>query len=231
MTPRRAVLVVGSPRLEKSTSLVLGGRLMSRLESRGLAVESHFVHRAFASPDKAEALFAAVGRADIVVFAFPLYVDHLPAPVIWACDEIAARRASGTEGERPLLALITQCGFPETHQNQPASDIMRRFADRAGFEWAGGLILGMGGAVSGRPLPDKPKGMVRNVLLGFDRAAADLAEGRPIDAGTIALVGRRLMPSWLYFFMANFGMRHELRKFARKSGRKLDPYARPYAAS
>lgn len=231
MTTRKAVLLIGSPRGEQSTSRILGGRLLERLAERGVAAETHFILRAFESEDKAAALFSAVEGADIVVFAFPLYVDHLPAPVIWVCEEIARRRKDSNPATRPLLACLVQCGFPETHQNQPAADIMHRFADLAGFEWAGGLIMGMGGAAAGRPLPKKPSGVLHNVILGLDKAAVDLAEGRPVSAGTIALVGRKLMPYRLYLGMANFGMRREIKKYAKRSGKKIDPRARPFAAA
>jgi len=230
-SPKNAVLLIGSPRLEHSTSKALGDRLLERLATRGMATESHFIHRAFETTAKAGAMLAAVDGADIVIFAFPLYVDHLPAPVIWACGKIAAWRRAQRSTARPLLACVVQCGFPETHQNQPAVDIMHRFADSAGFEWAGGLIMGMGGAAAGRPIPEKPKGMLRNMIKGLDQAAADLAEGRAISIETIALMGRKLFPYKLYYWIANYGLRREIRKYAKKSGKALDAYARPYVSA
>lgn len=228
MAAKKAVLVIGSPRLEKSTSKRLGDRLAARFEEKGIAVETHFTHKAIDSGEKADALFAAVDAADIVFFAFPLYVDHLPAPVVWACEAIAARRRGRPSGSRrPLLAALVQCGFPELHQNKPAVDVMHRFAGEAGFEWAGGLALGMGGAAN-RPLPAKPSGMLRNAVCALDAAAADLAEGRPIAPGTIELAGRKLMPCRLYSLAVNFGLRLQVRKNARKLGKKIDAYARPY---
>lgn len=229
MTPHHAVVLIGSPKLEKSTSQALGARLAGGLSARGVESETHFIHRALESPVKASALLDAVDRSDIVLFSFPLYVDQLPAPVIWACDRISERRKAARPGTRPLLAAIVQSGFPETHQNQTASDVMRSFAREAGFEWAGGLIMGMGGVVAGKPLPEKPRGMLKNTILALDRAAAALADGRVIPDDDLALMGRKLMGRGLYSAMGNFGMRHEIRKYARRSGKKLDPYARPFA--
>jgi len=228
-TNKKAVLLIGSPRLENSTSKVLGDRLLRRLEQQGLAAETHFVHRALADGDKAEAMFSAVDGADVVVFAFPLYVDQLPAPVVWACEQIAARRRRQSSGHRPMMTCLVQSGFPETQQNQPASDIMKRFAVAAGFTWAGGLIMGMGGATAGRPLPEEPRGMLHNVLKGLDQAAVDLAAGRAISTATIELMGKKLMPYKFYFFMANLGMRREVKKNSKKSGKNIDAFARPYA--
>ena len=223
MNPQKAVLLVGSPRGNKSVSRTLGERLMSGLAARGTAVETHSIYGAWAAEAKMTALLEAVDAAGVVVVSFPLYVDHLPAPVMRLLERIADRRAGKTPAKRPLLAALVQCGFPETLQNQPAVDIMERFAEAAGFAWAGALALGMGGAVQGR-LKDKPNGMLRNVVAGIDAAAAALAEGRAIPADAVETFGKPLMPKRLYVLAANFGWRQE----KRKNVRRVDLYAKPY---
>ena len=223
MKPEKAVLLVGSPRGEKRASRALGKRLLAGIAERGAVVEIHSIYGAWASEAKMAALLDAVDAAKLVVFAFPLYVDHLPALVVRLCERIAARRGGQRPAARPRLAALVQCGFPETIQNQPAIDIMRRFAELAGFEWAGGLAMGMGGAVEGR-LAGKPSGMLRNVVRGLDLAAAALAEGNPIPPEAVEAFGRSLMPTRLYFAVANLNWK----RTARKTGRGIDLYARPY---
>ena len=225
---RKAVLLIGSPRGKKSASLALGERLLDGLDSRGVTTEIFTVPWALESEQKAAAMFDAASKADIVVFAFPLYVDQLPAPVIWALERIGERRSQRRSESTPWLAALVQCGFPETHQNLPALEIMRRFAELAGFHWAGGLAMGMGGAVAGRR-PGERDGMLRNVFQGIDMAAAALAEHRPIPQEAAALLGRKLMPRWLYVLMANFGWRRQARKHAKTKRAKIDLYARPNA--
>jgi hypothetical protein len=225
----KAVLLVGSPRGLQSVSRSLGQRLLDGLASRGLAVETHSIYAAFDSPEKEASLISAALTADLLIFSFPLYVDHLPAPVIGTLDRLAAGRRESHAGARPRLAALVQCGFPETHQNKPAIDIMRRFADLNGFEWAGGLALGMGGATGGRPMPEKPSGLLRNVLRAIDQAAAALAEGGKIPEETIALLGKPMMPKKLYFLAANWGWKQQARRNGRKAGRRIDLRGRPYA--
>ena len=224
MKPEKAVLLVGSPRGNKSASRALGERLMAGLAARGVGAETHSIYGAWANASKMTALLEAVDDAGVIVFAFPLYVDQLPAPVVRLLESIAARRAGRAPSSRPLLAAIVQSGFPETEQNRPAIEIMRRFADRTGFVWAGGLALGMGGAVEGR-LTAKPGGMLRNVVRSLDEAAAALAEGRVIPEDAIGAFGRPLMPRWLYFAAANFNWK----RAARRNPGKIDLYAKPYA--
>ena len=231
MATAKAVLLVGSPRGLQSVSRSLGQRLLDGLASRGLAVETHSIYGALDSPDKEKALMAAALSADLLIFAFPLYVDHLPAPVIQTLDRLAAGRKELRTAPRARLTALVQCGFPETHQNKPAIDIMRRFAELNGFEWAGGLALGMGGAAGGRPMPERPSGLLRGVLLALDQAAAALAAGGKIPEETIALLAKPMMPKKLYFMAANFGWRQEARKHRKRTGKPIDLKAKPYAAA
>jgi NAD(P)H-dependent FMN reductase len=228
MKPQKAVLLIGSPKGKKSASRALGDRLMAGLSGRGVASETHSLTRAVEAEDSAAAMLEAVEKADILVFAFPLYVDQLPAPVVWALDQIAERCKQSHSYPLPWLAAIVQSGFPETHQNLPALEIMRRYAELSGFRWAGGLAMGMGGAVSGQGSGNR-EGMLRHVFRGLDLAAAELSEDRPIPEEAVSLFGRRFIPRWLYFLMANFGWRQQARGHRKKAGRKIDLYARPYA--
>lgn len=228
MTPMNAVLLVGSPRGDRSVSKALGERWLKSLAARGATVESHSLYAAHGSEAKTEAWIAAADKADLLIFAFPLYVDQLPAPVILALDRLAERRRAPEAKARVRLAALVQCGFPETHQNRPALEIMKTYAKAVGLDWAGGLAMGMGGAVSGRTMPEKPGGMLRNVLLALDEAAAALADGRAIPDTAIARIGVPPMPRKLYFLAANWGWRMQARKNARKSGIRIDLRAMAY---
>jgi multimeric flavodoxin WrbA len=181
-----AVLLVGSPRGDRSVSKALGDRLLRGLAAKGAEVDSHSLHAAHGSSAKTEAWLAAADKADLLIFAFPLYVDQLPAPVILALDRLAERRRVPGVKARVRLAALVQFGFLETHQNRPALEIMKTFAKAEGLDWAGDLAMGMGGAVSGRTMPEKPAGMLRNLLLALDEAAAALADGRAIPDTAIA---------------------------------------------
>lgn len=226
---RKALLLIGSPKGSKSTSLVLGAHLMRKLDAGGMETVEMTVAAALQSTENQHRMHKAVDAAELVVVAFPLYVDGLPAPLVQTLELIADRRkgklpASPVAGPGiQRIAAVVQCGFPETRQNQPAIDIMRQFAKEAGFEWAGGLAMGMGGAIAGKPL-DKAGGMVRNVVKALDMAAAALLDGRDVPPEATQLMGRRLMPAWLYTFMGDRGMKRS----AKKHGVLGRTHARPY---
>jgi hypothetical protein len=227
---RRALLLIGSPKGKASSSYALGGYLVRKLEAGGMEVEEMTVSAALQSTENLHHLQQAIDAADLLVVAFPLYVDQLPAPLIQLLELIADRRKgqpSVPPAAGPLvqkLAAIVQCGFPEARQNQPAVDITRQFAKEAGFEWAGALALGMGGAVGGRRL-EEAGGLLRNVVKALDRAAASLSAGGGVPDEATALMARPLMPRWLYLPASNWSFKREL----KKHGARGRVYDRPFA--
>jgi hypothetical protein len=229
MKTRQALLLIGSPKGKNSTSYAIGRGLLDRLEAGGMKTETLTAAEALRSTEALHRMHLAMDAADFIVISFPLYVDALPAPLVQILELVAERRkggpgvapAAGPRDQR-LLAIV-QCGFPETHQNQPAVDILRKFARETSFHWAGALAMGMGGAVGGKDL-DKAGGMVRNVVKALDLAATSLLRNGNIPLEAQEIMGQPLMPKWLYLVMGNYGWRRRLKKY----GVKKQAYARPY---
>jgi len=115
------------------------------------------------------------------------------------------------------------CGFPESQHNNTAISICRCFAGEANFEWAGGLALGGGEAISGRPLL-KVKGMARNVIKSLELAAIGLAAGKSIPAEAIDLMAKPLIPGRLYTIIGNVGWRRRAKKHNAHKCLKDRPY-------
>ncbi len=147
---RRACLIVGSPKTRSaSTSGVIGNRVLDQLHQRGWETEALTLKATSFAPEGEAALLRAVDAADLLLLAFPLYVDGLPSLLTRAVERIAAHRAGGGE-RRPLgLAIIINNGFPESFQNNVALSICRNFAGAAGMVWLGGFALGAGESVVG----------------------------------------------------------------------------------
>jgi hypothetical protein len=221
MTIARAVFLVGSSKPEgASTSEVLGRYLGARLEERGVTTTLMFVGRSPRSHAE-ETLAAALADADLFVLTTPLYVDSLPYLVTRTMEYLA--RSPSSRQSPAAFAAVINCGFPEAEQCRTALDILRAFARRARLDWAGGLALGEGGAIDGQSL-DALGGLTRHVRTALDRAAAELAEGRPVPAAAVEQFARRLMPGRVYTFMGNLGWRQ--RAARNRVGSSLD--ARPF---
>jgi len=212
----RILLLVGSPKgLEKSSSVRLGRLVVDGLEERGWSSESVHLHAAVKSKEGRRELFEAIDRANVVLLAAPLYVDSLPAPVIAALELVAAHRRTGDVERTPRFASIINCGFVEPSQNDTCQRILRRFADRAGFERVAGVSLGGGGRILKR---------VREAIEILVEAL-DLEILVPDEVER--LTRKPLMPGWLYVLGGNVGWKRLADKNGVKDRLRTQPYRRP----
>lgn len=217
------LLLVGSPKQRASASRSFGNALMTRLAARGAQTREARVTPSFQSPDAMRRLLDDIAWSDLVVLSFPLYVDALPAPVVRMFEAWADAAATADSPLRSTrLAALTQCGFPETRHCAPALDICRSFCRETGVSWAGGLAFGMGGAIDGRPVEKSP---LARALPAFDEAADALMAGRQIPASAVELVGRRLVPNWVYVWFGGIGWWWLARRRGAREPLRLRRYA------
>lgn len=220
---RRAVLMVGSPKGLASTSESLGSYLLRRLEEHGFQTERVYLTWCINSDKSREAMLRLVESSNLLILAFPLYVDSLPSRVVAALELIAEHKRIANMPTRPRLVAIVNSGFPEARQNDLALAICRRFAQEAGIDWAGGLALGGGAMIAGRAL-SQVGGSVRNVMKALDLTAAAISEGEPVPKEAVALMAKPVIPLWLYVWMANRGWNRRIKEY----GTRPRLFDRPY---
>ncbi|MFX0040377.1 MAG: NAD(P)H-dependent oxidoreductase [Promethearchaeota archaeon] len=221
---KKALLLVGSPRVEKSTSESLGNYLISKLEELGMKSEKGFIHRLINREEKIQSLFKMIDRADLIILTFPLYVDSLPAPVIKAMEFIKEERDQLETKKSKSFIAISNNGFPEGHQNNTALHICRIFAEDCGFIWKGGLALGQGGSIGGIPLLERG-GMVRNVVKGLDITAQAMIDDKEIPQEAVELFSKKFIPNFFYNSIVNLGWRLQKRKYGTKKKIREKPYS------
>ncbi|MFZ4526687.1 MAG: NAD(P)H-dependent oxidoreductase [Chlorobium sp.] len=219
---QRALLLVGSPRLEKSSSSSLGSYLFEQLQQQGVETETIYLYKAINTAARMEALRDAIDRTDLLVLAFPLYVDTLPAPVISLFETLVGHCRQKSKTTR--FSAIVNCGFPEAYQNANAIAVCAEFARSAGFEWMGGLPLGAGeGMVRAQPL-QQLGGRGTSLRQALERAAEELADGQPVSDKSRELLAKPVMPVWMYKLGGTIGWVMK----ARKNGTQKLLKARPY---
>lgn len=219
---KNALLLVGSPRTRASTSNSLGAYVFERLHERSVRCETMYPHTMLRSAAKTAALLEAVDTADLVVLAFPLYVDSLPAPIVETLERIAAqRRGRGSLNDGQRFAAISNSGFPEADQSATALAICETFARDAGFTWAGSLALGGGQMLDGAPLTGGRTARIRRAL---DIAADALVQGQAVPDEARELLAKPTVPHWLYRKMGWFGWRWQARRYGAQGALKRRPY-------
>lgn len=221
--PKSALLLNGSPKPDGGTSLSLGGYLLDRLQEKGLATQKIRINSALVTPDTTHKLLEPVKTVDLIILAFPLYVDSLPAQTIRALQMIARQRALEQNPPKTQFTAIANCGFAEAANNRVALMICQRFTKETGMEWLGGLSLGMGEMIGGGRLQQRG-GFVRHVMQALDLCAERLAQGLTIPSEAVELIARPFMPAWFYRMLGN---RFWMQRYRRESqGDKID--ATPY---
>jgi NAD(P)H-dependent FMN reductase len=220
---KRVLLLVGSAKENPSTSESLGTYLLDQLRTKGCVTKTLFIHKSLRSAKDRRGLLRATRQADIVVMACPLYVDSVPSIVIRAMELIAQDRQAKRELREQRLLCVVNSGYPEAHQNDTALAMCRQFAREAGFQWAGGLALGAGEAIGGRPLLTV-KGMARNVIKSLDLTTDALVTSKPVPREAIQKMAKSFMPKWLYLWFGRINWKRQ----AKKHGVQKKLYDRPY---
>ncbi len=237
-TPGRALLLVGSPKVKSpSTSGVLGGYLLDQLRQQGWHTETLTLRSRLFNPDHQAEWLATVDRADLLVLAFPLYIDTLPALMTRALEVLADHLRDHPGAAPKRLAVLCNNGFPEAYHNAIALSICHQFARNTGLIWGGGLALGAGEAIiRGQSLTGERAGTppVPHVIQALDRAAAALGAGQAIPAEAQRLMAKVPIPLvplglWrrLFIYLAGWHWRQEAASNqAEPVGLDAQPYAR-----
>jgi len=136
----KIAMINGSSKSRSGISDILLAYLKAMLESAdSLAASAIQVSKLKDGKLSAEETKAIVA-ADSIVFAFPLYVDGLPAPMLsWLMS-----MENAFPEKRPLIYAVANCGYYEGIQSQTAISILKNWAVRAGVPWGAALAVGGG---------------------------------------------------------------------------------------
>ena len=219
---KRAVLLVGSPRTKKSTSASLGGYLFQQLQAHGVETQTIQIYTTINSKDRMKEMYKALESADLVLLAFPLYVDSLPAPVIAILEKIAEHRKHNRTPIR--FASIANCGFPEAHHNDTALAICSEFARQNGLTWMGSLALGGGeGLVHGVPL-NEMDGRAIPLKKSLELAAESLTNGQAIPQLARDILAKPIIPARAYTLIGGIGWKQSAKRYGMNKNLKRQPY-------
>lgn len=225
--PKTATILIGSARPKgASTSESLARELMEQLEEAGVATQLVHAIR-FVKPGQlvADAL-AKMLASDLLVVSAPLYVDGLPSLATKALELLGERLRQGSQPLNRVVGLLN-CGYPEALHNRIAMRMLRAFSQQSGLAWAGGLAMGGGEMIHGRPLRSHPW-LSRHAIRALRLAGHALARGMPVPAEASQLMARPLVSPLVFRWLAKWRWRWE----ALGNGLSLRQLGdRPYAPS
>lgn len=149
-------IINGSPKTNKSTSELLIGYLIPFIK------ENEIITYNVCEINLSKAQFSRIQSSEILIFAFPLYIDSINSALLRMLIELQNR---GFRNKNINVYCIINNGFYEGLQNHVAADIMQNWCKATGLTY--GQTLGIG---AGEMLPffkDIPLGHGPNKNLGI----------------------------------------------------------------
>lgn len=201
-------LINASPRRKESASKIVLQAMEKRLA--GAEITWHDS----ASGD-GSALLCAVQGCDAIIFAFPLYVDGIPANLLRQLEEICPSIAQNAP-QAKVYALVNN-GFYDGCQNALALEMMQHFTEEAGLIWGQGIGIGSGGMMHSAPIGSGPLTRLGKTL---DALADTILQGHSAENITFD----PNFPRFLYMQAAHMGWRSR----AKKNGLKRSELYKRY---
>ena len=220
---KKVILLVGSPRKERSASEALGLYLCKQLDSHQFFYQKMYLREQVYKKDKKREWIQNILHSDLIILVAPLYVDSLPSFVIKAFEMLHKQVEKKKIGKDIKILAIMNSGFPESSQSQIALDICGHFARQTGMVWLGGLALGSGMFLGGKDI-GKMGWFVKNIKKSLNETAVALNQGMPIPESAISLMQKKLFGKGFFRWVANYGFKFR----AKRNGLKKEVYRRPY---
>lgn len=198
----KIALINGSPKSKRSSSEAVLKDLQTCI-SKDIEIANYHYKKPFLTKEEVEALF----NFDVLVFAFPLYVDGVPSHLLNCLCQI--EEAAKNIKDKPITVYtVVNCGFYEGHQNRWAINIMKNWCVKTGFKWGQGIGIGCGGALAsmaGLALGAGPKS---SMGVAFKSLVDNIYNKSQANDVFISLN----FPRILYKLMAEFGWRQTIKK-------------------
>jgi hypothetical protein len=215
MNFRRMMLLIGSSR-KKGTSFSFGRTIKTLAEQQGFQVELEFIHDYFEGNKSLSDIRSALAQCHTIGLVTPMYVDTLPAPVIWFMEEITSAADGSLAGKQ--LFVVSQCGFPEIYLLRPSLESCRLFARKNSMLWLGGVGYGGGAIIDGTFLEDFGK-KGRKITEAFRLLVEDVARSQMIRPEVPQILTVRF-PRIFYGFLAVY-LNRRTQKIAAKYGKDV----------
>lgn len=159
-----------------------------------------------------EGELSEVLESDVLVIAFPLYIDSVPSHLLrclmQAEEYVRLHGKRENTREKIRVYVLLNNGFFQGKQNIPAIEVMKHWADRCGFVFGQAVGVGGGGMISFiKAVPDG-HGPKKNLTCALREMAGNIAQGKSGET----LVFELNYPALAYKWQAEYGWRMSAKK-------------------
>lgn len=188
-------LINGSPKVKDSNS----GRALKDL--KGFISDTSIISEySFRKVSLTEKEISELGDFDALVFAFPLYVDAIPAHLLSCLIQLEEYFKANCKKNIKVYAMVNS-GFYEGHQNKIAIDIMENWCEKAGVIWGQGLCIGAGMMLSSVENVPAGHGPKKNLGVALKELGENISKGN--SGENLCIIPN--FPKFLYRMSGNFG--------------------------
>lgn len=197
----KIALINGSPKNMESAS----GCLLQELK-KFLGDDKEIAEYSFRKPQLNEEEMEQVAESNVLVFAFPLYVDGIPSHLLSCIMQLESFLSTIKEKDIVVYTLVN-CGFFEGHQTALAIEMMKNWCKKAGLRWGQGIGMGAGGmlqSVKNVPAGYGPKKDLGEALSKLVKNISERSSGEDIFITAN-------FPRFLYKLAAEMGWRKSVK--------------------
>lgn len=229
----KVVALNASPRMDHSNTSLILNPFLDGLKAEGADVELHYVRHLRIQPclgdfacmsktpgqcvqrDEMATLLPAIQRADIVVFATPLYVDGMTGPLKNLIDRLiplleplfelrdgCCRHPPRLHHSHAKVVLVSNCGFWERAHFDPLIRHLQAICVNYSWTYAGALLRPHGPVLKEMLNHGAP---VHDVVEAAKTAGHELARDGKMQAATLNAVSCDLLPRDAYIDYINEG--------------------------
>lgn len=200
----RIALINGSPKVNNSASGSLLADIKCHISEKAEVVEIG-LHKTIVS----EELLAELRNADVWVFAYPLYVDGIPAHLLSCLIQLEKVHQQNHEIH---VYGIVNCGFYEGIQAEFALGILQNWCVKTGLIWGGGIGVGGGGCLAMMPSAEHGHGPKAPIDRALDAMTGKILQCETQENQYVSVA----FPRFLYKIGAQAGWRQMIRANGRK---------------
>ena len=198
----KIMMINGSPRRKDSNSMYLLKGLTDRI-----GIDNDIRIYNMSDDNDRDEVAGKISEDDVLVIAFPLYVDGIPSNLLGVLRRIELEVSEKIKGVK--VYVIVNNGFYDALQNRIAIDMMWKWCEKCRFERGCAVAVGAGEMLKAAPLGRGPSTNAGNAL---DKLADNILKRASQDNAYV----EPNFPRPLYILAAHAGWR----KQAKRNGLK-----------
>jgi multimeric flavodoxin WrbA len=189
---KNILIVIGSPRSERSNSNVISNSLQDKLINQNINCSKLYLGKMISEKS---IIIDNINKSDVIILISPIYENSLPSIVLEFFETINENKNSLLTKNRKMF-VITNSGFPEVEASKSAITTCSLFARNMNFEWLGGITAAPGTLIDGGELGKTYKKLISALSL----IAEDICASKEISKQAFKLASKSFISPIIYRF-------------------------------